>query len=275
MRASVVDVSEAQLLQLSQGTRRAGLPPAAVFGSRMVLTTPALPALAMRNSITLTLLIAARVSLLGGSFGDRVGGPVTMMPRETEKPYTRFRLTGRGKTQWGLKSHGDLTAGAGARTACSMLKMSPHRGRSERKGESYSVSYVEPLSDARTKLADVFSTLRAPKRVRSRDGWSDGKVFVYVAAAVRAQRPPPVGHWIPLPYDGGLSRLLPPADSISIGVPPQFLAQHDRSSSRTLRSPVRHVERLVVTTLFIERVGRLYSIVGLHRVSVLIRPHWR
>jgi hypothetical protein len=31
------------------------------------------------------------------------------------------------------------------------------RGRSERRGEAYSVPYVEPLSDARTKLADFFS----------------------------------------------------------------------------------------------------------------------
>ena len=138
MRASVVDISEARLLQLGQGTRRVGLPPASVFGSRMVLTTPALPALATRNSITLALLITARVrvSLLGGSFGDRVGGPVKLMPRETEKPDTRFRLTGRGKTQCVLKSHCDLTTGAGARTVRSMLNMSVHRGRSERRSEN-------------------------------------------------------------------------------------------------------------------------------------------
>jgi hypothetical protein len=40
-----------------------------------------------------------------------------------------------------------------------MLKMVVQRGRSERRGESYSVPYVEPLSDARTKLADIFSVL--------------------------------------------------------------------------------------------------------------------
>ncbi len=37
--------------------------------------------------------------------------------------------------------------------------MAVQRGRSERRGESYSVTYVEPLSDARTKLADFFSIL--------------------------------------------------------------------------------------------------------------------
>ena len=33
------------------------------------------------------------------------------------------------------------------------------QGRSEQRGESYSVLYVEPLSDARTRLADFFSIL--------------------------------------------------------------------------------------------------------------------
>ncbi len=37
--------------------------------------------------------------------------------------------------------------------------MAVQRGRSEQRGESYSVPYVEPLSDARTKLADFFSIL--------------------------------------------------------------------------------------------------------------------
>ena len=39
--------------------------------------------------------------------------------------------------------------------------MAVQRGRNERRGESYSVPYVEPLSDARTKLADFFSILLA------------------------------------------------------------------------------------------------------------------
>jgi hypothetical protein len=53
-----------------------------------------------------------------------------------------------------------------------MLKMAVQRGRSERRGESYSVPYGEPLSDATclrealrrrqgTKLADFFSILLA------------------------------------------------------------------------------------------------------------------
>ena len=51
----------------------------------------------------------------------------------------------------------------------------PKQGRSERKGESYSAPYVEPLSEARTPLADFFNillvggyeapSLRLPKRI--------------------------------------------------------------------------------------------------------------
>ena len=37
------------------------------------------------------------------------------------------------------------------------------RGRSERRGKSYSVPYVEPLSDASTKLADFFNILSITK----------------------------------------------------------------------------------------------------------------
>jgi hypothetical protein len=39
------------------------------------------------------------------------------------------------------------------------------RGRSERGGESYSLPYVEPLSDARTKLAAFFNILPAASTV--------------------------------------------------------------------------------------------------------------
>ncbi len=35
----------------------------------------------------------------------------------------------------------------------------PMQGRSEQRGESYSVSYVEPQSEAKTKLADCFNIL--------------------------------------------------------------------------------------------------------------------
>ena len=40
-----------------------------------------------------------------------------------------------------------------------MLKKAVQHGRSERRGESYTLPYVELLSDARTKLADFFSIL--------------------------------------------------------------------------------------------------------------------
>jgi hypothetical protein len=41
-----------------------------------------------------------------------------------------------------------------------MLKKTVQQGRSERRGEgAYSVRYVEPLSEARTLLADFFSIL--------------------------------------------------------------------------------------------------------------------
>jgi hypothetical protein len=40
-----------------------------------------------------------------------------------------------------------------------MVKKAVQRGRSQRRGEAYSLRYVEPLSDARTKLADFFNIL--------------------------------------------------------------------------------------------------------------------
>jgi hypothetical protein len=40
-----------------------------------------------------------------------------------------------------------------------MFKKAVQRGRSERRGEAYSLPYVESLSDARTKLADFFNIL--------------------------------------------------------------------------------------------------------------------
>ena len=40
-----------------------------------------------------------------------------------------------------------------------MLKKAVQQGRSKRRGDAYSVRYVELLSDARTKLADFFSIL--------------------------------------------------------------------------------------------------------------------
>ena len=48
-----------------------------------------------------------------------------------------------------------------------MLKKAVQQGRSERRGEAYSELYVEPLSDARTTLADFFSILLAVDLGRS------------------------------------------------------------------------------------------------------------
>ena len=43
-----------------------------------------------------------------------------------------------------------------------MLKKAVQQGRSERRSEAYFGPYVEPLSDARTTLADFFSILLEP-----------------------------------------------------------------------------------------------------------------
>ena len=40
-----------------------------------------------------------------------------------------------------------------------MLKKSVQQGRSKRRAEAYPLGYVEGLNDARTKLAEFFSTL--------------------------------------------------------------------------------------------------------------------
>jgi hypothetical protein len=40
-----------------------------------------------------------------------------------------------------------------------MLKKAVRQGRSKRRGDAYSVRYGEPLSEARTPLADFFSIL--------------------------------------------------------------------------------------------------------------------
>ena len=45
-----------------------------------------------------------------------------------------------------------------------MLKKSVQQGRSKRRGEAYSVRYVEPLRAARTTLADFFSILLGDSR---------------------------------------------------------------------------------------------------------------
>ena len=47
----------------------------------------------------------------------------------------------------------------GSSMACRLFRKTVQQGRSERRGESYSVPYVEPLSDARTMLADFVNSL--------------------------------------------------------------------------------------------------------------------
>ena len=43
--------------------------------------------------------------------------------------------------------------------ACRLFRKAAQQGRSERRSEAYSVPYVEPLSDARTPLADFVNSL--------------------------------------------------------------------------------------------------------------------
>jgi hypothetical protein len=42
---------------------------------------------------------------------------------------------------------------------CRLFRKAVQQDRSERRGEAYSVLYVEPLSDARTPLADFVNSL--------------------------------------------------------------------------------------------------------------------
>jgi|LNFM01.1.fsa_nt_gb hypothetical protein len=48
--------------------------------------------------------------------------------------------------------------------------MAVQQGRSERRGESYSAPYGEPLSDARTLLADFFSILLDTNAINHQHG---------------------------------------------------------------------------------------------------------
>ena len=63
-----------------------------------------------------------------------------------------------------------------------MCKKAVQQGRSERRGESYSGPYVEPLSDVRTPLAGFFRILlgaiglSVSKDVDSNDGASQNLV---------------------------------------------------------------------------------------------------
>ena len=47
----------------------------------------------------------------------------------------------------------------GSSKARRLFKKTVQQGHSERRGESYFATYVEPLSDARTTLADFFNSL--------------------------------------------------------------------------------------------------------------------
>jgi hypothetical protein len=61
-----------------------------------------------------------------------------------------------------------------------MFKKAVQRGRSERGGEAYSFPYVEPLSDARTKLGE--------RRVPARRGWvgeNDGFCNILLVSCFR------------------------------------------------------------------------------------------
>jgi hypothetical protein len=51
------------------------------------------------------------------------------------------------------------TCGTRGEHSCRMLKMAVQQGRSERRAEAYPLGYVEGLNDARTLLADFFSSL--------------------------------------------------------------------------------------------------------------------
>ena len=54
-----------------------------------------------------------------------------------------------------------------------MLKKFVRQGRSERRTEAYPLGYVEDLNDARTKLADFFSTLLGATRFPTMRAWED------------------------------------------------------------------------------------------------------
>jgi hypothetical protein len=52
------------------------------------------------------------------------------------------------------------------------------QGRSERRGESYSLPYGEPLSDARTPVADFFNSLLKEARTHRRGSIMAGDVII-------------------------------------------------------------------------------------------------
>ena len=72
---------------------------------------------------------------------------------------------------------------SGTGTACRCFYNAVQRGRSERSGKAHSATYeyVEPLSDARAKLADCFNMLLGMCKI---EGWG-------AAARTEAQMVPP------------------------------------------------------------------------------------
>jgi hypothetical protein len=53
----------------------------------------------------------------------------------------------------------DIEVWDDAEYSCRMREKAVQQGRSEQRGESYSLPYVEPLSEARTPLVDFFHIL--------------------------------------------------------------------------------------------------------------------
>ena len=72
-----------------------------------------------------------------------------------------------GTTQLARKPHSDLTNSDGARTACRMLKRPSGEAAASEEARR-TLRYVEPLSDARTKLADFLSVLLGRNEFHSR-----------------------------------------------------------------------------------------------------------
>jgi urea transport system permease protein len=92
------------------------------------------------------------------SFVCLVEGQFTIMMISLGR--TVAALAGCGKTivaRWTFK--GPRVWGSNGRISGRMLKKFVQQGRSTRRGEAYSVRYVEPLSKARTPLASFFSIL--------------------------------------------------------------------------------------------------------------------
>ena len=60
--------------------------------------------------------------------------------------------------------------------ACRLFRKAIQQGRSERRGDAYSVPYVEPLNDARTPLADFVNSLLG-RRDHMGNSWNAKEVM--------------------------------------------------------------------------------------------------